>query len=180
MAAPRETRRAALCGVRVVIFVTVGTQSSFDRLIAWVDDWAHERGREDVFAQIGPSQRPPTHIAWEQFVGPARYRQLVAGATAIVGHAGMGTIIAAAQFEKPLLVVPRLAAEGEHRNDHQVATARQFSHKGRMLVADSREACFSGLDRLEGFQSCAEAMQVSPELIQLLRSFAHGVRNGDQ
>jgi UDP-N-acetylglucosamine transferase subunit ALG13 len=180
MATPREAGRAALCGVRSVIFVTVGAQMPFDRLICWVDDWARERGRRDVLAQIGPSDRPPTHIAWEQSLSPARYRELVKDAKAIVGHAGMGTIIAATEFAKPLLVVPRLAEAGETRSDHQVATARQFAEAGRVLAAESREACFSGLDRLEKFQPAAEGIQVSPELIQLLRSFAHGVRKRDQ
>ena len=39
-------------GARVLIFVTVGAQMSFDRLIGWVDDWAVAVGRDDVVAQI--------------------------------------------------------------------------------------------------------------------------------
>lgn len=38
-----------------MIFVTVGTQVQFDRLIRTVDEWAGARARSDIFAQIGPS-----------------------------------------------------------------------------------------------------------------------------
>jgi hypothetical protein len=33
-----------------MIFVTVGTQGQFDRLIRTVDEWAGGHGRTDVFA----------------------------------------------------------------------------------------------------------------------------------
>ena len=44
-----------------MIFVTVGTQLAFDRMIKAVDEWAGARGRTDVFAQVGPAaQAHPT------------------------------------------------------------------------------------------------------------------------
>ncbi len=58
-------------------------------------------------------------------------------ATAIVAHAGMGTILTALEMGKPLLVMPRRAALGEHRNDHQLATASRFAELGRVKVAFS-------------------------------------------
>lgn len=36
-----------------MIFVTVGHQTPFDRLIRLVDRWAEENMRHDLFAQIG-------------------------------------------------------------------------------------------------------------------------------
>ena len=42
-----------------MIFVTVGHQMPFDRLIAAVDAWAGARGRSDVFAQIGTTSLRP-------------------------------------------------------------------------------------------------------------------------
>ena len=45
-----------------MIFVTVGTQLPFDRLIRAVDNWAKAAGRRDVFAQIGPASYRPLHI----------------------------------------------------------------------------------------------------------------------
>ena len=47
----------------------------------------------------------------------------------------MGTILTALELGKPLLVMPRRAALGEHRNDHQLATVRRFAELGSVEVA---------------------------------------------
>ena len=47
-------------------------------------------------------------------MSPEEYQRRFAEADLIVGHAGMGTIIAALELGKPLLMLPRLAQpEGE-------------------------------------------------------------------
>jgi UDP-N-acetylglucosamine transferase subunit ALG13 len=109
-----------------MIFVTVGVQLPFDRLVRAVDAWAGERMRSDVFAQIGPSQYRPQHIEFRAFVEPPEFRRLVECADAVVAHAGMGSIITALELAKPLIVMPRRAELGEHRNDHQLSTARHM------------------------------------------------------
>jgi hypothetical protein len=58
-----------------VIFVTVGTQLPFDRLIRAVDEWAGAAAGADVFAQIGPTAVEPRHIAYRRFVSPAECRE---------------------------------------------------------------------------------------------------------
>ncbi|MEO1552252.1 MAG: glycosyltransferase, partial [Pseudomonadota bacterium] len=45
-------------------------------------------------------------------------------ARVVVAHAGVGTILSAKRFGKPLVLLPRRVALGEHRNDHQMATAQ--------------------------------------------------------
>lgn len=111
---------------RPSIFVTVGTQLPFDRLIRAIDDWA---GGNDVdaFAQIGPSQYQPRNMRWTGFITPTDCRMRVLEAQLIVAHAGMGSILTAMECAKPIIIMPRRAELGEHRNDHQVATARKFS-----------------------------------------------------
>ncbi len=39
----------------------------------------------------------------------------------------MGSILTALELEKPIIIFPRRAALGEHRNEHQLATAKKFS-----------------------------------------------------
>ena len=56
-----------------MIFVTVGEQLPFDRLIKTVDEWAASQGREDVFAQIGKASYIPKHIKWTKFVSPEKF-----------------------------------------------------------------------------------------------------------
>jgi UDP-N-acetylglucosamine transferase subunit ALG13 len=131
-----------------VIYVTVGTQLPFDRLIEAVDAWAGATGAQDVFAQIGPGTYRPRHVAYAPFVSPEESRERMQAADAIVAHAGMGTIISALELGKPLLVMPRQAALGEHRNDHQIATAERFGALGRVSVAPDAAALAEKLDEL--------------------------------
>ena len=100
---------------------------AFDRLVEAVDRWAAERGRTDIFAQIGPSEMRPEHLEWTRFLEPAEYRSRIEEATAVVAHAGVGTILIALELGRPLLVLPRRASLGETRSDHQVATALKTS-----------------------------------------------------
>jgi UDP-N-acetylglucosamine transferase subunit ALG13 len=136
-----------------VIFLTVGTQLPFDRLVEAVDEWAATAG-EDVFAQIGPTALRPRHIEYVQFVSAAECANRMQAASYIVAHAGMGTILMALQLGKPLLVMPRRADLGEHRNDHQRANARRdrTSRQARSpatdrLATEDRSACADGTDQ---------------------------------
>lgn len=120
---------------RPVIFITVGTDMAFNRLVRTVDEWALARGRQDVFAQIGETDWQPAHIAWSNFLQPPEFARRFAEAEVVVAHAGMGTILSALQWEKPILVMPRRATLGEQRNEHQLATARHLSELGKISVA---------------------------------------------
>ena len=93
-----------------MIFATVGSQESFDRLIRAVDEWAILRGRDDVFAQIGGSTLQPKHIKFTKFLEPNEFNRVIREASVIVAHAGMGSIISALELGKPLVVMPRLDA----------------------------------------------------------------------
>jgi UDP-N-acetylglucosamine transferase subunit ALG13 len=158
-----------------MIFVTVGTQISFDRLIRTIDQWADAQGRSDVFAQIGPRAYQPRNFQWSEFLDAPDFRRRVASSDVIIAHAGMGSIITALEFGKPIIVMPRLASLREHRNDHQLATAHRFLAQGRIDVAfDERELLvrlnhlqeFLASDRKAGISAVA-----SPELLHALRSF---------
>ena len=52
-----------------MIFVTVGTQLSFDRMVEVVDRWAGRSGAE-VFAQVGPSEATFGNIQVVPFLRP--------------------------------------------------------------------------------------------------------------
>ena len=110
-----------------MIFVTVGTQVQFDRLIRTVDEWAGARARNDIFAQIGPSKHQFKHIHTERFIDPTRFRNCVEAASLVIAHAGMGSIITALELESESSSCHVVRSLGEHRNDHQVATAKQFA-----------------------------------------------------
>ncbi len=131
-----------------MIFVTVGTDLPFNRLVRVVDEWAGANGRTDVFAQIGETDWQPAHIGWSKFLQPPEFAQKFSEAEVIVAHAGMGTILSALQYEKPILVMPRRASLGEQRNEHQLATARRLSELGKINVAMDEQELRAMLDNL--------------------------------
>ncbi len=131
-----------------MIFVTVGTDSPFDRLVKVVDAWAERTGRSDIFAQIGEGAWEPKSIPFAHLLDPCEFKERFAAARVIIGHAGMGTIISALHHGKPILVMPKRASLGEQRNEHQLATARRMTEIGGVNVAfDEQELC-QRLDRL--------------------------------
>ena len=158
-----------------MIFVTVGAQMPFDRLVKAVDRWAGESGNKDVFAQIGPAAWEPQFIRWTHFLNPPEYREYIKKAHAIVAHAGMGSIITALEQGKEILVLPRRGDLKETRNDHQVATAKQFLAQGRIRVAFTEEELIGMLDQLE-CKPISESIsnEANPQLINSLKSFIQG------
>lgn len=155
-----------------MIFVTVGTQLQFDRLVRTVDEWAGKHGRTDVFAQIGPSNYHYEHIGTERFIDPTEFRKRVESASLVIAHAGMGSIITALELGKRIIVMPRRAALGEQRNDHQLATARKFSEQGRIEVAFDERELLDKLDHLEAVDEAHQlSAQASQDLISSIRTF---------
>ena len=158
-----------------MILVTVGAQMAFDRLVAAVDEWAGRTPGADVFAQIGPSELRPQHVRWERFLDPAAFRERVVACDAIVAHAGMGSILTALEYGKPILVMPRRGDLQETRNDHQVATAARFREMGRVAVADNATQLAPWLDRIKDLRAAAKiSPYASAELIGALRAVVRG------
>lgn len=153
------------------VFVTVGTQLPFDRLISAVDRWAAHSDAE-VFAQTGESLLRPRNIAFRDFLDSAETNERIRTADLVVAHAGMGTILTRCETGLPMIVMPRRAHLGEHRNDHQLATTRRLSHlPGLWVVADEEEL----YERLADFRPQAGSGRVdgaaSPALIAAIRDF---------
>lgn len=145
----------------------------FDRLIRAVDEWASSTSRSDVFAQIGRSEYRPRAIQTAQFLAPGEFERRMDEASAVVAHAGTGTIIAALQRGKPLLVLPRLSKFDETRNDHQVPTAKHFGDAGYVLVAQDESELPRRLRDLQAFRPRGTiGGTASVELINRLRAFA--------
>lgn len=135
-----------------MIFLTVGTQFPFDRLIKSVDEVVSQNGgEEEIFAQIGDSSYRPHNIESVPSLEKEAFDQCIKQASAIVSHAGMGTIIMALDNRKPLLIMPRLKKYGEVVNDHQVAIAQKFEQLGHLLVAYSEDELPDKLHQLKSF-----------------------------
>jgi len=157
-----------------MIFVTVGHQMPFDRMIEAIDAWAIEHDRDDVFAQIGDGQYIPKKIEWVKTLDPSEFKARMEQAEAIVAHAGMGSILTAMELGKPILVMPRTAAKMETRNDHQIATAERFKEMGRVAVAMDEHKLPEMLDQVSNLTAGGViSSHASPELISALAEFIH-------
>ena len=155
------------------LFVTVGTQFPFDRLVRTVDEWVGRRQGVEAFAQVGPRSYRPRHMAYEEFIDAGECRRQVQRATAVIAHAGMGSILTALELGKPIIVMPRRADFREHRNDHQLATARSLLSQGKVTVAIDEAHLLEKLEHLESLQAAGRriARHASPRLIAALRQF---------
>ena len=126
-----------------MIFLTVGSELSFDRLVKAVDEWAIANNRKDIIGQIatpGPMGYWPKQIQSYGFITAEEYGYYFDKAELIIAHAGMGSIITAAMKKKPIIVMPRRAELKETRNDHQLATVERFSTRKGVLVAKDESA----------------------------------------
>ena len=118
------------------LFVTVGAQMPFDRLIAAIDRWAASQPGHQIVAQVHEqSTFRPRHIEAHRFFAPPDFEAACAEADVIIGHAGIGTLFAALQLGKTIIVMPRDPGLRETRNDHQAATARRFERFDGVMVA---------------------------------------------
>lgn len=119
-----------------MIVVTVGMQLPFDRLIRMMDELAPELG-EPIYAQTGVGTYAPAHFQARPSASPVEFETVVRDCRVMVAHAGIGTVLKAYKYGKPIILVPRQVAHGEHRNDHQLATVSQLRKRVGIYVADS-------------------------------------------
>jgi UDP-N-acetylglucosamine transferase subunit ALG13 len=132
-----------------VIFVTVGSMFPFDRLIGMMDNWTFQNPRQEVFAQIGGGKYEPKYMRWNRILAPNAYKQVVQSSRLIVAHAGTGSVFTACSFCKPIVLVPRRAAEREHTTDHQLDTARWLEDKPGIFIAWSEDDLGRALERAD-------------------------------
>lgn len=119
----------------------------FGRLVQAVDDWAGRNPDIEVIAQVGLDEPyEASNLRAFAAVPPDRYVELVRACDLVVGHAGMGTVLTALEFRKPMVLMPRRHALRETRNDHQVATLRWLGANPGIYAAEDESALKAMLD----------------------------------
>lgn len=157
-----------------MIFVTVGSQMPFDRLIVAMDAWAAAQPNPiNIFAQIGSSSYRPTTLRWNQSLTPGEFKEAVSTADIIVAHAGMGSVLTAMEMGKSLVLMPRLGDLQETRNDHQIATAKWLAKRDGIFVAmDETELPLALAKAITAAQRTVTiAPYASPTLIDAIKKF---------
>lgn len=135
-----------------MIFLTVGTQFGFDRLTRAVDE-ACGRGlfNEEVFGQIGETEYRPVNFQGIATLKKSDFDRYFQQASAVISHAGMGTITLALEQSKALLVMPRKPELREVVNDHQTAIAERFARLGHLILAKDEEDLLDKISYLKEF-----------------------------
>jgi UDP-N-acetylglucosamine transferase subunit ALG13 len=155
----------------VKVFVTVGTQLPFDRLVKAVDELSAWQ-RWDILAQIGQTRYRPRHIRWRDFLDNETAAAWIRDSDLVITHAGMGTILGRLEAGGPMLVMPRKASLGEHRNEHQRASCARLGHFPSIHVVESADelrkavASFQPARRSEPIGKLAQ-----PALVEAIRDY---------
>jgi UDP-N-acetylglucosamine transferase subunit ALG13 len=155
--------------------MTVGTQLPFDRLVGVVDQWCGQHPSIRVHAQVGDTSLQIKHMEYERFVPPDKANKLFREASLIVAHAGMGSVLTALRYRKPILILPRRLSLAEVRNDHQLATAKWLvGHPGIRVAWEESEigGCLDCHSSIPGGTEISA--YASPELTDHLRTFIAG------
>ena len=151
-----------------MILLTVGLQLPFPRFVGIMDEIAGKID-EKVIGQIGTQPDPPSHMETVGALGPEAFENLMQSARVIVSHVGAGTVLTARRLGKPIIVFPRKASLGEHRNEHQMDTAVHLAAIPGVYVAYDATQLQELIQRKD--LSAAETAE-SPqkrELLQFLR-----------
>ena len=115
-----------------MIFVTTGSAVKgieFTRLVKKMDEVA-ENINEEVVMQIGAIPYEPRHTKYFRYASFQENLAYFQKASLIVGHCGIGTILNALSFQKPIIVVPRRIKYGElNRDDHQMEIAKVLEER---------------------------------------------------
>jgi UDP-N-acetylglucosamine transferase subunit ALG13 len=159
-----------------VIFVTIGSMFPFDRMIRAMDAWAAAAGTgEEVLAQIGAGSFEPQHMRWVRRLDRGAYAEAMAASRLIVAHAGVGSVVSAGELGKPIVVLARRAALGEHTSDHQVETVGWLRGKPGLVVAEAETDlpdCIAAAAATAG-AGARLVTTADPGLIERLRRFIH-------
>jgi UDP-N-acetylglucosamine transferase subunit ALG13 len=118
-----------------MIFVTTGTQAPFNRLVKVMDALAAELNGEEVIVQASGVNFETKNVKVVGFIHPVEYNRLINEARLIISHAGMGSIVSALTKGKQIIVIPRKAELGEHRDNHQIDSAKKMEALGYVPVA---------------------------------------------
>jgi len=154
------------------LFITVGAQMPFDRLIEAVDLWVINNPGVNAIAQVGPGGFKPKNMRWVEFINPTEFKQQVIESDVLVAHAGIGSIITALQYGKPIVIVPRQGKLNETRNDHQLATAKRFAVFQSIRVASDEIDLPEVLDTIRDISSSRPISKyASDELIETISNF---------
>ena len=118
-----------------MILVTLGTQDkSFERLLKAIDREIEAGNIKDkVVVQAGYTKYSSDNMEIFDLVSPKELDKLMKEADVLITHGGVGSILGALKYDKPVIAAARLAKYKEHTNDHQKQIIGEFVKEGYIL-----------------------------------------------
>jgi len=158
------------------IFASVGSRFTMDRLLHYLESILQRHPGLKATVQVGDSLFKSETLEITQWTSADEFQDQVQDCDILVSHAGMGNVLLAAKYKKPIVIVPRLFVLNEHVNDHQVGTAEALSDKNFVFIANNEreleEAIFDALacanNLSEEWASCSESAE---PLIEVIKQF---------
>ncbi len=157
-----------------MIFVAVGTQFSFNRLVQYMDEWAasdENTNNETVIAQVSNGDYQARNIKTQPFMDGEQYNNNIREASVFVSHAGMGNIISAREQQTPIIVINRQHKLGEHRNDHQADGIKWMGKLDGVYTASNQEELYAHLKHIEQLKTADTNVVGSEQLSDYIANF---------
>lgn len=130
----QKIRESEILGEGNLIFVTVGAGPwGFERLIKEMDRITDDI-EEEVIMQIGSTKYKPINAKYYNFLPKIDTLKLYGNSRIVVSHAGVGSIISAFRYNKPMILVPRMKKYGEVFDDHQLEIAKELESQCKIKV----------------------------------------------
>lgn len=134
-----------------LLFATVGATLPFDRLANTIGKLKAEGLiTEDVLLQTGVGGARPEGLQVRETIDFREVQSLLEQASIVVCHGGTGSLITALRQGCHVIAMPRLAALGEHYDDHQSEITEAFASRGLIQVAKTEDDLRAALAALPG------------------------------
>jgi len=117
-----------------LIYVTVGVSQGFTRLVRIADRIAKNH-KEKFIIQTGDTKYTPRHAESVDVLPVKEHENNFTEASAVVGHAGTGTLLTAIENEARLVLFPRLPERDEVYDAHQLHHIDGWSKRLNVPVA---------------------------------------------
>ncbi len=119
----------------LMILVTLGTQDKgFPRLLRLLEKKIKEGIIKDkVVVQAGYTKYQSEVMEIFDSIPKDELEKLTKKADLIITHGGVGSILTALKYQKPIIAAARLARYKEHTNDHQKQIIEEFSQAGYLI-----------------------------------------------
>lgn len=160
-----------------MILVTLGTQDKpFTRLLDTVEK-AIEDGyiTEKVVVQAGLTQFQSDRMEVFDFLSSTQFDQLLAEASLLICHGGVGTISGAVKKNIPVIAAPRLKEYGEHTNNHQIEIIKKLSEANSLIPLWKMEDLKECLEKAKTFKP-EPIISNTPHLIEYLKQYLDQIK----